>query len=100
MAEFTHIQDDKAQMVDISAKDEVIREAVAAGKIFLRPETLACNPGGDCRERQCPFHCPGCSNTFGQEYSFPYPDVPFHPHQCDQLLIFPKVTGSLNQRFV
>jgi cyclic pyranopterin phosphate synthase len=28
-------------MVDISAKNEVIREAVAAGKIYLRPETLA-----------------------------------------------------------
>jgi cyclic pyranopterin phosphate synthase len=41
MVEFTHIQDDKAQMVDISGKTDVTREAVAAGKIFLRPETLA-----------------------------------------------------------
>jgi cyclic pyranopterin phosphate synthase len=41
MAEFTHIRNDRAQMVDISAKDEVTREAVAAGKIYLRPETLA-----------------------------------------------------------
>ena len=41
MVEFTHIRNEKAQMVDISAKDEVIREAVAAGKIYLRPETLA-----------------------------------------------------------
>ena len=41
MAEFTHIHNDRAQMVDISAKDEVTREAVAAGKIYLRPETLA-----------------------------------------------------------
>ena len=41
MAEFTHIHNERAQMVDISAKDEVTREAVAAGKIYLRPETLA-----------------------------------------------------------
>jgi len=41
MAEFSHITDGKAQMVDISGKGEVVREATAAGKIFLRPETLA-----------------------------------------------------------
>lgn len=41
MAKFTHIQDDKAQMVDISTKGDVTREATAAGKIYLRPETLA-----------------------------------------------------------
>lgn len=40
MVEFTHIHNDRAQMVDISAKREVTREAVATGKIFLRPETL------------------------------------------------------------
>jgi cyclic pyranopterin phosphate synthase len=40
MAEFTHIQNERAQMVDISAKSDVIREAVAVGKIFLRPETM------------------------------------------------------------
>jgi len=40
MVEFTHIQDEKAQMVDITAKKEVIREAAAAGKIFLKPETM------------------------------------------------------------
>jgi len=41
MVEFTHIQDDKAQMVDISGKRDVTRVAVAAGKIYLRPATLA-----------------------------------------------------------
>jgi cyclic pyranopterin phosphate synthase len=40
MVEFTHIQNERAQMVDISAKNDVIREASAAGKIFLRPETM------------------------------------------------------------
>ncbi|HPD76744.1 MAG TPA: cyclic pyranopterin monophosphate synthase MoaC, partial [Methanoregulaceae archaeon] len=41
MVKFTHIQNDRAQMVDISAKRDVTREATAAGKIFLRPTTLA-----------------------------------------------------------
>ena len=41
MAEFSHITDGKAQMVDISGKSEVVREATAAGKIVLRSETLA-----------------------------------------------------------
>ncbi len=40
MVRFTHIQDDKVQMVDITAKGEVSREARATGKIYLRPETL------------------------------------------------------------
>ena len=41
MVKFTHIENDRAQMVDISGKGEVTREATATGKIFLRPETLA-----------------------------------------------------------
>ena len=40
MIDFTHIRNEQAQMVDISAKGEVIREAVAVGKIFLKPETM------------------------------------------------------------
>ena len=41
MVQFTHIHDNKAQMVDISGKGDVVREAVAAGRIHLRPATLA-----------------------------------------------------------
>jgi cyclic pyranopterin phosphate synthase len=41
MVEFSHISDGRAQMVDISAKGDVVREAMASGRIFLRPETLA-----------------------------------------------------------
>jgi len=41
MAEFTHIRNDRAQMVDISNKGEVVREATASGRIYLRPETLS-----------------------------------------------------------
>ncbi|MDD1669739.1 MAG: cyclic pyranopterin monophosphate synthase MoaC [Methanomicrobiales archaeon] len=40
MAEFTHMKGDRVQMVDISGKEEVAREAVAEGRIRLRGETL------------------------------------------------------------
>jgi len=40
MVKFTHIENDRAQMVDISAKSDVTREATAGGKIYLRPATL------------------------------------------------------------
>jgi cyclic pyranopterin monophosphate synthase len=41
MNRLTHLADDgSAQMVDVSAKEQSAREAVAAGKIRLRQETL------------------------------------------------------------
>ena len=41
MKRLTHITSDgRAQMVDVSAKERSAREAIAAGKIQLRPETL------------------------------------------------------------
>ncbi len=36
----SHIQDERARMVDISGKPDVARCAVAEGEIHLRPETL------------------------------------------------------------
>lgn len=44
----THLDDaGAARMVDVSAKPEQTREAVAEGEIRLRPETLALIRGGD-----------------------------------------------------
>lgn len=41
MNRLTHLADDgSAQMVDVSAKERSVREAIAAGMIRLRPETL------------------------------------------------------------
>lgn len=40
MVEFSHIRGDQARMVDITGKDEIIREAAATGRISLRPATL------------------------------------------------------------
>jgi cyclic pyranopterin monophosphate synthase len=40
MAEFTHIRDSHAEMVDITGKGDVNREASAKGKIYLKKETI------------------------------------------------------------
>jgi cyclic pyranopterin phosphate synthase len=40
MVKFSHIQNDRAQMVDVTAKNEVAREAVASGRIYLQEDTL------------------------------------------------------------
>lgn len=37
---FSHIQEDRARMVDISDKRDVARRAVAIGEIQLKPETI------------------------------------------------------------
>jgi cyclic pyranopterin phosphate synthase len=42
MANFTHFdKEGAARMVDITAKEETVREAVAEGRVFMQPETLA-----------------------------------------------------------
>jgi cyclic pyranopterin phosphate synthase len=46
MVEFSHITDSRAQMVDITAKADVTREATAKGRIYLRKETLLAIRGG------------------------------------------------------
>lgn len=40
MVEFTHVEGDRVRMVDISAKGDIAREALATGKIHLKEETL------------------------------------------------------------
>ena len=40
MPEFSHINNDRAYMVDVTDKDDVHRLARAEGRIHLRPETL------------------------------------------------------------
>ncbi len=44
---FTHIEDETAQMVDVTDKEDVRREATASGRIRLRPETVAAVRDGD-----------------------------------------------------
>ncbi len=42
MAELTHLDEKgQARMVDVGAKAETQREAIAAGRVLMRPETLA-----------------------------------------------------------
>ncbi len=51
MVEFSHIQNERAQMVDISAKNDVIREAAGCRKNFLKTRDNGCDPARNCRER-------------------------------------------------
>ncbi len=39
-AKFTHIENDRAVMVDISSKDVIVRKAIACGEIFLSDATM------------------------------------------------------------
>ena len=42
MADLTHLDErGRARMVDVSSKDRTVREAVAAGRVRMQPETLA-----------------------------------------------------------
>ena len=42
MAELSHLNEKgKARMVDITAKDTTLREALARGKVLMRPDTVA-----------------------------------------------------------
>ncbi|MCS6839455.1 MAG: cyclic pyranopterin monophosphate synthase MoaC [Roseiflexus sp.] len=48
MSDLTHLDEfGKARMVDIGAKDETSREAVARGEVRMRPETLQRLAAGD-----------------------------------------------------
>ena len=38
---FSHIEDGRAKMVDISEKNDLIRRATATGEMHLKPETIA-----------------------------------------------------------
>ncbi|MBN2178033.1 MAG: cyclic pyranopterin monophosphate synthase MoaC [Deltaproteobacteria bacterium] len=41
MAEFTHLDDkNRARMVDVTEKEPSLREAVAEGTVFMKPETV------------------------------------------------------------
>jgi cyclic pyranopterin phosphate synthase len=51
MARLTHIDDEgRARMVDVSDKPSTAREAVAAGLVRMRPETLALALAGGARK--------------------------------------------------
>ena len=47
MSEFSHIEDDRARMVDIGDKPAVDREATALGTIRLSPSTVEAIAAGD-----------------------------------------------------
>ena len=53
--DFTHIDEQgNARMVDVSGKEETIREAVAAGKVFMKFETVSMISNGDIPKGDVP----------------------------------------------
>ena len=51
MARLTHLAaSGEASMVDVGAKDETVRTAVAEGAVVMRPETLATILAGDAKK--------------------------------------------------
>jgi cyclic pyranopterin phosphate synthase len=51
MSRLTHLDDDgKARMVDVSGKAETAREALAEGRVRMKPETLELALSGDAKK--------------------------------------------------
>ncbi|MGL4810165.1 MAG: cyclic pyranopterin monophosphate synthase MoaC [Beijerinckiaceae bacterium] len=51
MSKLTHIDaSGQAHMVDVSAKDDTMREARAEGRVVMKPETLALIRSGDAKK--------------------------------------------------
>ena len=49
--ELTHLDaEGRAQMVDVGAKSETAREAIACGEVYMRPETLALIQAGNLKK--------------------------------------------------
>lgn len=56
MGEFTHFnKEGNAVMVDVHAKDDTYRVAVAAGKIYVNKEVYAAIKGHSAKKGECPW---------------------------------------------
>jgi cyclic pyranopterin monophosphate synthase len=49
-SDFTHVEGDKVKMVDVGAKEEVVRIARASGVIHLTPETMGLITSGTVKK--------------------------------------------------
>ena len=50
---FSHIEDGRAKMVDISNKEDISRRAIASGEIQLKPETIEAIKNKEIGRVQC-----------------------------------------------
>ena len=79
MGEFTHFnKEGNAVMVDVHAKDDTYRVAVAAGKIYVNKEVLCGNQGTHRKKRRCPWGGAYCRDHGGEEKFGTDPVVSYH----------------------
>ena len=84
MAEFTHISEDRVRMVDVGEKSEMRRLAVAAGNIYLRPETLAAIRKGTVIKGNVTRNSKDCGHACGKGHVPYHPHVPCNPCHCSR----------------
>lgn len=78
MGEFTHFnKEGNAVMVDVHAKDDTYRVAVAAGKIYVNKEVYAAIKGHTAK-RRCPWGGAYCRDHGGEEKFGTDPVVSYH----------------------
>ena len=83
MVDFSHITDSRAQMVDITLKEDVTREATAKGRIYLRKETILAIQEGAVIKGNVLATARIAVYPCGKRHPPDYPDVPPDPHWCD-----------------
>ena len=82
--ELTHFDENgKARMVDVTDKQDTVREATAAGKITVsrtdhrEPDSIRCDRGGKGRKRRCSVCCDDCRHYGGEADGGSDSDVPY-----------------------
>ena len=79
MGEFTHFnKEGNAVMVDVHAKDDTYRVAVAAGKIYVNEEVYAAIKGHTAKKRRRPWSGAYCRDHGGEEKFGTDPVVSYH----------------------
>lgn len=77
MTTFTHINSQgEANMVDVFAKAETVREARAEAIVTMSKETLSMIVGRQTSQRRCICYCTYCRYSNGKTYLGTYPALP------------------------
>lgn len=61
--EFTHLTDSGVHMVEVGAKPDQKRRAVASGSIFLDKHTIELIQNEEIKKGKCAYNRPDCWNS-------------------------------------
>ena len=76
--ELTHFDENgKARMVDVTDKQDTVREATADRKDHREPDSIRCDRGGKGRKRRCSVCCDDCRHYGGEADGGSDSDVPY-----------------------